>query len=218
MSRLIVVVLFSILIVGIVSVLIVTIKSSPVIVESAITTDSTVASLQYPLGTINGSSSPELIPDRVAYSILFRLIANSKTPEERNRIESYIRGMLNIGCKTCGALMENGKMVNAANANRPTEQEKADVDAVFATVDEFKQQVESLDNQAREIKVNRRSDPQALQHLIALQAQKNILVENKIASLINRLSPVSRSNLQSFINEHLKQKITIAPARPIPQN
>src|SRR5207244_821799 len=40
---------------------------------------------------IDGAANPELIPDRVAYSLLFRLIANRKTAEEKSHIRAYIR-------------------------------------------------------------------------------------------------------------------------------
>lgn len=182
MQRLIIVVLFSALAVGIISAVVVMSKGSSAASKPPIIDEATVTSSQNSPGTINGLSNPELIPNRAAYLILFRLIANRRTPEERNRIESYIRGMLNIRCRSCGALNER---VNIENTGRTPEQERADIDAVFATVEEFNQQVELLDNQARVARERRRSDPQARQQLIALQAQKNALVESKIATLIN---------------------------------
>jgi len=190
-------------------------KSSSAAIKPPGINEIAVSNSQDRPGTINGQSNPELIPDRTAYLILFRLIANRKTSEEKNRVESYIRGMLNIGCKSCGALIENGKMTNAENANRTSEQEQTDINAVFATAEEFNQQITLLDNQAKDTKERRRSDPQAKLRLTALQAQKNSLIENKVALLIQRLSPVSRSKLQSFINERLKQKIKIVPMQPL---
>ncbi len=152
-----------------------------------------------------------------ARGLLFRLIADRKTPEEKNRIESYIRGMLNIGCKSCGALKENGKIPDNGQPDRTPEQEKADIDAVIATVEEFSQEVALLDNQAKDAKDRRRNEPQAAAlQLTALQARKNALIENKTNALINRLSSVSRANFRSFINEKLKQKIKIVPAQPTP--
>jgi hypothetical protein len=175
--------------------------------------DSTQAVVEKP-GTIDGAKNPELIPDKVAYSILFRLIADRKTPEEKARIESYIRTMLNIGCKSCGLLVENGKVQNEAQPGRNAEQEQTDINAVIATAEEFNQQVVMLDNQAKDIKEHRRDNPQiAVGRLTALQAQKDTLVENKAAALINRLGLVSKGKLQSFVNEKLKQKIKIAPAQ-----
>ncbi len=191
-------------------------KRSSAAIKPPVINEVTVANSPDPPGTINGLNNPTLIPDRAAYSILFRLIANRRTPAEKNRIESYIRGMLNIGCKSCGALIESGKMTNVGNADRTPEQEIADINAIFATVEEFNQQVELLDNQARNVKENRRNNPQATLQLTALQTQKNALVEVKAAALIQRLSPVSRIKLQSFINERLKRKIKIVPAQPVP--
>jgi hypothetical protein len=44
-----------------------------------------------PPGTIDGSKNPELIPDHVAYSILFRLLSDRNTDEEKARVRAYIR-------------------------------------------------------------------------------------------------------------------------------
>ena len=216
MRRLIIVVLISMLTVGIASVVVVMSKSSSAATKPSVIDGATLESSQDRPGTINGLSNPELIPDRAAYLILFRLIANRRTPEERNRVESYIRGMLNIGCKSCGALRESERILNTEQGGRTSEQEEADINAVFATMEEFNQQIELLDNQARDTKERRRSDPQALLRLTALQTQKNILVEDKFEALVRRLSPVSRSRLQSFINERLKQKIKIIPTQRVP--
>lgn len=164
-------------------------------------------------GTIDGAKNPDLIPDRAAYSVLFRLIADRKTPEEKNRIESYIRIMLDMSCKSCGALKENGKIPDGGQTDRTLEQEKADIDAIIAVVEEFSQEVALLDNQAKDAKESRRNEPQAAAlRLKTLQAQKNALVDKKTISLINRLSSASRGKLKGFVDEKLKQKIKIAPA------
>ena len=154
-----------------------------------------------------------MIPDRSAYLILFRMITNRRTPEERNRAESYIRNMLSMRCRSCDALSQR---MSIENITRTPKQERADIDAVFATVEEFDQQIESVNNQAKVAKERRRNDPQASEQSTILQAQRNALIENKIGILTNKLSPVSRSRLQSFINEHLKQKIKLVLAQSVP--
>jgi hypothetical protein len=166
-------------------------------------------------GAIDGAKNPDLIPNNVAYSILFRLIGDRKTPEEKSRVKSYIRDVLDIGCKSCHLLRENGKITNAALPDRTAEQEEADIDAMIATIDEFSQEVALFDNQAKYIKNHRRDNPQAAAQLTVLQAQKNALVEGKSVALINRLGLVSRGKLQSFVSEKLKPKIKISPALSI---
>ncbi len=216
MHRLTIIVLFSAFTVGIASISVVMSKNSSAAIKPPIEEEITTANPQDSSGAINGLSNPELIPDRAAYLILFRLLANRNTSEEKKRVESYIRDMLDIGCESCGALRESGKLLNTENANRNREQEQADIDAVFAVMEEFNQQVALLDNQAKDARERRRSDPQAILQLTALQAQKNTLIESKSVALIQRLSSVSRSKLQSFINGRLKQKIKIVPIQPAP--
>jgi hypothetical protein len=46
-----------------------------------------------PAGTINGATNPELIPDRTAYILLFRLISNRQTDQEKGRALAYMRQM-----------------------------------------------------------------------------------------------------------------------------
>lgn len=54
--------------------------------------------LDDPPGTINGAINPELVPDRIAYTLLFRLISNRQTDEEKGRIRAYTcRGGLGMG-------------------------------------------------------------------------------------------------------------------------
>ena len=50
--------------------------------------NSSIASAQQKPTIIEVATHPELIPDRAAYSVLFRLIANRRTPEEKSRIRA----------------------------------------------------------------------------------------------------------------------------------
>lgn len=78
---------------------------------------------QQPSRIIDGAVHPELISDRVAYSLMFRLIANRRTPEEKGRIRAYLR---HIGLGD------------------------ADIDGLIAAAEEFHQGVNPLDGQAKQ--------------------------------------------------------------------
>ena len=106
---------------------------------------------QQQTGIIDGAVHPELIPDRVAYSLVFRLIANRRTAEEKSRIRAYIR---HIGFAD------------------------ADVDGLIAAADEFHQNVSPLDAEARQIKINNRGNasPEVKAHLRELQSRKRRLL------------------------------------------
>ena len=167
-------------------------------------------------GTINGAVNPELIPDRVAYSILFRLIANRNTDEERNRIKAYIRGMLGISCSSCAPLREAGRSVGAGEIGRTPDEERADIDAVFAAAEEFHRRVSLLDRQAAELQQHRRANPSlnVMPQLISLQEQKDAIVDAMAASLFRRLTAISRARLQEHINDHVKHRIKLTQHSP----
>jgi hypothetical protein len=53
-----------------------------------------------PPGTISGANNPALIPDDVAYSMLFRLISGPRSEAEKLRIKDRIRQM-GLGKQQC---------------------------------------------------------------------------------------------------------------------
>lgn len=89
-------------------------------------------------GTIDGAKNPELIPDHVAYSLLFRFLAGRRTETEKNFGRSYISHM------------------RLGNAER-----------LFAVADEYQRRVGALDQQAKEIRktygLNAKAQLRALQ-------------------------------------------------------
>lgn len=169
-------------------------------------------------GTIDGAEHPEAVPDHAAYSVLFRLVADRQTPEEKGRIESYIRRMLGIGCKSCHPLQEAGRLPDTSEADRTPEQESEDIAAVLAAAEEFHRQVSTFDGRAKAAKAQRKGGvlpPTARAELDSLQTRKNGVVNAAAASLLRRLSPASRSQLRAFVREHLKRKIKMVPAASV---
>ncbi len=155
---------------------------------------------------IDGAKHPELIPDHVAYSLLFRLIANRKTDEEKGRIRAYI-GEMGLGrpqCKTCPKVL-------AQDSGRGTD---ADVDALIAAAEEYNQRVSVLDRQAKELKERGKamSIPNVKGQLTALQKQKEALVTQIVNSLPSRLSAHGLEKVHRHINNRVKQKVKIRSA------
>lgn len=140
-----------------------------------------------PLGTIDGAKNPELIPDRVAYTLLFRLIANRQTDVEKNRIRAYIR-QLGFG--------------------------NTDINALLAVAEEFQQRVGLLDQQAKEIKDRSRINPNPMMavQLILLQQRKEVIVDELLASLPHRMSADGIEKVRQHINEHVKRNVKLGPA------
>ena len=77
--------------------------------------------------TVNSGQNSELIPDRIAYLMVFRLLSSYKNEAERNRLRGYVQQNLGIT-------------------------DNNEIEAVFRLADDFKQRTTPLDNQINAIK------------------------------------------------------------------
>ena len=156
-------------------------------------------------GTINGAVNPELIADHVAFLVIFRMVADRKTAEEKSRIRPYIRRLLGIKCPSCGPPDES--------TGRTVEMDEADIDAVVAAAEEFHREVSVLDKKVEEIKWRSWPDPgaSAMGQLKRLQAQKEAIALRCAASLRSRLTPASQENFNKEVNGHIKRRIKLTP-------
>lgn len=151
-----------------------------------------------PPGTINGAISPELIPDGVAYTLMFRVIGGRQTQAEKNSIRSYLR-LAGLGCQTC--------------FDGSTTADDAEIDAVVAVADDFWQQTGVLDRQVMEIKDREWPNPSAdvMTQLGELEAQNEAIVAQILASMPHRLSAATMVKLSRHVNERVKHKAKIYP-------
>lgn len=140
-------------------------------------------------GTIDGAKNPEMIPDHLAYSLLFDLLSNRHTEVEKGRAKSYIR--------QAGI-------------------EGADVDALLAAAEDFRQRAGALDAQAATLNIRSHTEHPALSQndvaqLKQLEKQREALAEDVIASLPHRLSGDGVAKLRQHVNERVKRKTKIFP-------
>lgn len=153
---------------------------------------------QDPPGIVNGKDNPDLIPDRVAYSLIFRLISEHQGEAEKAHIRAYVRhlGLGKQACKKCSASSD-----------------EADVDALIAVANEFKQRVGTLDGQAKELRSRHRETlPSAVKGQLAqLQRRKDAVVVEMIAVLPKRLSANGLRNLRGRVRERVKSHVKMAP-------
>jgi hypothetical protein len=144
-------------------------------------------------GTVDGNVNPALIADHIAYSLVFRTIAlRQGTAFEKARSRAWAKG---VGLDEAAA----DKLIEAAN--------------------EFGTRVSVLDQQAKQIKDRTWPNPDAatIGQLTALQARKEALVAEIVASLPARVGPETADKFRLHVTEHLKRKMKIAPisANPI---
>lgn len=200
-SRLLVILLATIAVVGTLSIVIGASKSSSNNTVATPPASTVVALKNNPPNTINGATNPELIPDHVAYSLLFRFLANRENEGDKKAIRAYIRqmGLGKKKCKDCEA----------------SETQDTDIDSLLAVAEEFNRRVAVLDRQAFNLRVNNQSprSPQVMAQLADLQRQKEALVEEIIASLPQHLSVDAMKEMRNHINERVKRKIKMASSQ-----
>lgn len=152
-------------------------------------------------GIIDGAKNPELIPDQVAFSLLFRVISGNQSPEAKQRMRHYVR-QIGLGDQTCYAC--NGQ-------KPPTDKAKdQEIDTFIAVADEFQQRIGVLDEQAAEIK--KRSWPpslQAMTELTQLQQQKEAITREIVASLPKRLGTEGSNKVWKHVTDRVKKKARI---------
>lgn len=153
---------------------------------------------QQPTNFIDGSRNPELIPDHVAYTLVFRLLSDRYTPEEQGRARSYLKMV--FGCLDCN----NQTEVSAASESH--------INSFLNVVAEFEQRVSVLDHRAQEIHDQHgqpNPPPDVLAELDILQRQKEAIVAELIASLPSRLGADGAERLHQHINNRVKPKTKI---------
>jgi hypothetical protein len=159
--------------------------------------------VQDPPGVINGALHPELISDQVAYSMLFRMIANREEESAKKSIRAYVRQIFKCDeCAKKGSFGQGKGLVD-----------NPDIDALLAVAEEHNQRVSVLDKQAETIKGRSWPDPapEVMAKLTDLQSQNEAVGAELAASLPNRLSPQGMEKLRQYIVERVKPGIKIVP-------
>jgi hypothetical protein len=150
---------------------------------------------------VDGSVEPDKIPEHVAYSLLFRLIARRETEEETKRIRAYLSQAL--GCNVCSN--EEGSTDLADSTN-------ADVRILMSAAQTFDEQVGILDQQAINIQARYHPSHDPLsnedkKHLKILKKKKRKIIDHLITSLSHNLSAPGSAALQAHIHQRMKRKI-----------
>jgi hypothetical protein len=156
-------------------------------------------------GVINGAKNPELIPDLVAYSLLFRFVSGAQNTEAKKRVRHYVRQM-GLGDQTSNFCSQEDQFKSKGDDR--------DLDAFTVIAEEFRQRVSPLDQQAVEIRKQHwpNINPEVKAELTRLQSRKEAIVAELIASLPKRLSADGVNKVRMHVNERMKRRIKM-PAR-----
>ena len=151
-----------------------------------------------PGSTIDGAINPDMIPDHIAYSLLFRLISGRERESEKKSIRAYIRqmGLGEQQCQSCPKQKESGDL---------------EIDTLIAVAETFQQRISALDRQAKVIKEYSGHHPSsdAMAQLRDLQTQKEAIVTEIVASLPVRLGPAAMEKVSQHVEQRVKRHVKI---------
>lgn len=131
--------------------------------------------------------NPQIVPDRIAYLMVLRLLSSYKDEMERKRLRSYVKQVLGIT-------------------------DDNEIEAVFQLASDFKQRVLPVDNQINSIKDRYHPTHPPFSNddrkkLDKLKKDKDKIVDDLIRDLPNRLTPNAKDKLHRNIQEKVKGKI-----------
>ncbi len=141
-----------------------------------------------PPGTIDGSSTPQLISDVVAYELFFDFFSN-RAPNERGKLQAYCNQTALAG---------------------------VDLDSIFAVVNYYQQQVAPINAKAQAIRESNRGltmqDAMLVNEQLApIAAQKAAVVQEVIAKISNFVGAAGALAIRQHIDGRMKPHTKIVP-------
>ncbi len=148
---------------------------------------------------IDGANDPSVIPDSVAFSMIFHILADHDKYPQRAR--SYMR-FIGIGSGT-----HDSHHLTAASALDATS--AADIKALLGIADEFEREAALFEVQASALYHANRNDMTAevRGQLKDLYEQKLNIAQRLVDQLSARLSSDSHAKLRTFVDTHVKSRI-----------
>lgn len=139
---------------------------------------------QDPPGTINGAVNKELIPDNAAYTAFLRFVAHQTQADKTKADKAFALSYLKF----------NGF-------------EDADINAILAAADEFRQRIVVIDSQIEQL------SPSTADKFNQLRKQQDDLVQEFANSFSKRLSSKGQEKMKHLIHNRIKSKMKIIPAQ-----
>lgn len=139
-------------------------------------------------GTVDGSVTPEAIPDHVAYEFFF----SSLLPRKE------------LGDRADGPVLAKLQQLDVAESDQGT---------LRSIASEFKSGIATINNQVDALrKQNLQPEAPALLSKVAdIQRQKQAMIEGLRDSITQRLSTEGSAKITQHINEYVKRRVKIAP-------
>lgn len=152
------------------------------------------------LGAIDdGAINPELIPDQMAYTLLFRMLADRNTADEKNAARTYLR--MAFGCGNCDEHQQHVA--------------EKQIKSFFVVVKQFERRVGDLDRQAQRLHDLNGPNPSydVLAQLNELESRKELIISELVDSLPYHLDEDGMAELDRHLNKRVKPKVKMTKAR-----
>ena len=141
-------------------------------------------------GTIDGSVSPHLIPDDVAYSLFFNFVAGRGTEKEKDSLKSYLQ-QVQLG--------------------------DIDLEALISVSQEYQNALNNIDTQQSALaRANHQSMSNIETQLKEFKQRKLALVNEGVESLPDRLGRAGAENVRRHVMDYIKRKVKIIPGPVMP--
>src|SRR6185369_13285864 len=137
-------------------------------------------------GTVVGAKNPELIPDEAARTMLFLVLAERNSIEERNKAKAYLgRFRLN----------------------------ESDMEVILEAANDYHRRVSVFNDQAKAIKDKYwpKPAPKVFVELRELQTKKERLLAEVTTSLHRKISPAGLQTIQNQIIPYVKSRMRVTP-------
>ena len=150
---------------------------------------------------VDGAATPELIPNAVAYGLLFRVLGDKPGRLEEPRTRAYLKamGLLKTQCVGCAPVPQH---VGA-------ELDETQLAEFGKVLDEYRQRLRVFSTRAREI----RTSANAGVELRQLQDEKSAYIADIVRELPTRIGPHSAAAVDAFVEAHLKKRIKILSSK-----
>jgi hypothetical protein len=159
---------------------------------------------------VDGETSPELVPDDVAFSMFFRSFGDQSTVNGAKRARAYAKHVLRFRCDTCAVSSGLPKSPEDAIRQSQMEVSETSVKALLTLARDVHGKLASLDREVIGIRSAHGGIPNTAQdsaRLHALQAAKNAFVNDTISSLEPRLGREATSIVSEYVRTVFKRKM-----------
>lgn len=162
---------------------------------------------------IDGSVTPEKVPDQVAFKLVFRLVSSLLERGEEKSARAYINMLgLGRGCASCPGGNSEAEPDSDCSDGGARQGRSPEVEVMLGVVRDYQKQMYVLDGKAQAIE--RGDAGRRAAGFAALNRERGEMIRQRVASLQSQLAPDAFSRLKRQIDEHVKPRVKMRVRGP----